>query len=111
MSAHPSHLHLPSTGWSREILLVDINKDKAMGEALDTVQGRRLFPGKRLRWRIIPTLWVRISSFAAGIARKPGQTRLDLASRNLEILDSIMPQITKYAPDAVYVVASNRSIS
>ena len=43
----------------------------------------------------------------SGVARKPGQTRLDLAQINVDILKSIIPQITKYAPDATYVIVSN----
>jgi L-lactate dehydrogenase len=42
-----------------------------------------------------------------GIARKPGQTRIDLAQTNVNILKGVMPQITKYAPRANYVVVSN----
>ncbi len=43
----------------------------------------------------------------SGVARKPGQTRLDLAQINVDILKSIIPQITGYAPDATYVIVSN----
>jgi L-lactate dehydrogenase len=42
-----------------------------------------------------------------GMARKPGQTRIDLAQANVNIIKSVMPKITKYAPDAIYVVVSN----
>ena len=42
-----------------------------------------------------------------GLARKPGQTRIDLAQANVNIIKSVMPQITRYAPDAIYVVVSN----
>lgn len=95
-------------GMVSEILLVDINKDKAMGEALDIVQGTPFCsPVNVYAGDYSDAVGSDIVVYAAGIARKPGQTRLDLASRNLEILDSIMPQITKYAPDAVYVVVSN----
>ena len=43
----------------------------------------------------------------SGIARKPGQTRLDLAQTNVNIIKSITPNITKYAPDAIYLFVSN----
>jgi L-lactate dehydrogenase len=42
-----------------------------------------------------------------GIARKPGQSRLDLTQTNVNILKSITPEITKYAPNAMYVIVSN----
>ena len=43
----------------------------------------------------------------SGVARKPGQSRLELAQTNVNIMKSIMPQITKYAPDAMYIIVSN----
>lgn len=43
----------------------------------------------------------------SGIARKPGQTRIDLAQTNVNILKSITPQIVKEAPNALYVIVSN----
>ena len=39
-----------------------------------------------------------------GLARKPGQTRLDLAQTNVNIIKEVMPQIARVAPDAIYVV-------
>ena len=43
----------------------------------------------------------------SGIARKPGQTRLELAQTNVNITKSIIPEITKYAPDSIYIIVSN----
>ena len=43
----------------------------------------------------------------SGIARKPGQTRLELCQINVNILKSITPQIVKYAPNAIDVFVSN----
>ena len=43
----------------------------------------------------------------SGIARRPGQTRLELAQTNVNILKSITEQITKYAPNAIYIIVSN----
>ena len=43
----------------------------------------------------------------SGVARKPGQSRLELAQTNVNIMKSIMPQVTKYAPDAMYIIVSN----
>lgn len=42
-----------------------------------------------------------------GIARKPGQTRIDLCKTNAKIMASVMPEITKYAPNACYIIVSN----
>ena len=43
----------------------------------------------------------------SGVARKPGQSRLDLAQTNVNITKSIIPQITKVAPNALYVIVAN----
>ena len=43
----------------------------------------------------------------SGIARKPGQTRLELAQTNVNITKQIIPEITKYAPLATYIIVSN----
>ena len=43
----------------------------------------------------------------SGLARKPGQNRLDLTKANVEILKSITPKIVAYAPNAIYVIVSN----
>ena len=42
-----------------------------------------------------------------GAARKPGQSRIDLAQGNVNIIKQVMPQVIPYAPNAVYVVVSN----
>ena len=43
----------------------------------------------------------------SGVARKPGQSRLELAQTNVNITKSIIPQITKVAPNAIYVIVAN----
>ena len=43
----------------------------------------------------------------SGIARKPGQTRLELTQTNVDILKSITPEIVKHAPNALYIIVSN----
>ncbi|MBQ7339581.1 MAG: L-lactate dehydrogenase [Clostridia bacterium] len=91
-----------------EILLVDINKEKAEGEALDLTQCRASVPSKTIRcgeYEDVAGSDVVIVTF--GVGRKPGQTRLDLAKINLGILKSVMPNVAKIAPDALYIIVSN----
>lgn len=45
--------------------------------------------------------------FTAGAAQEPGQTRLDLAAKNIAILNEIIPKIQEYAPTAVVVMVTN----
>lgn len=43
----------------------------------------------------------------SGIARKPGQTRIELTQTNVNIIKEITPQIVKAAPNAIYIIVSN----
>ena len=99
---------LTLSGLCSEILLVDINKEKAEGEALDLVQCAAAVPSVTIRsgeYEDVKGSDVIIVTF--GVGRKPGQSRLDLAKINLGILKSVMPTVAKIAPDAVYVIVSN----
>jgi len=99
---------LTVSGLAAEIALVDINKDKAKGEALDIFQGTSYSaPVNIYQGDYSDLAGSDIVVITFGMARRPGQTRIDLAQANVNIIKSAMPEITKYAPDAVYVVVSN----
>ncbi len=91
-----------------EIVMIDINGEKAMGEALDIRQGTpftnscNIYAGS-----YADAVGSDIVILTSGVARKPGQTRLDLSQINVNITKSIIPEITKYAPDAMYIIVSN----
>ena len=95
-------------GLASEIVMIDINSEKALGEALDIRQGTpfcnacSVYAGD---YRDAADSDIVI--LTSGIARKPGQTRLELAQTNVNITKSIIPEITKYAPNAVYIIVSN----
>ena len=95
-------------GQVSEIIMIDVNNEKALGEALDIRQGTpfcsacSVYAGSYRDAEVS-----NIVVITSGIARKPGQSRLDLAQTNVNIMKSIIPQITKYAPDAKYIVVSN----
>ena len=95
-------------GIASEIVMIDVNDKKAMGEALDIRQGTPFCaPCSIYAGSYVDAKDSDIVIITSGVARKPGQTRLDLAQINVDILKSIIPQITKYAPDATYVIVSN----
>lgn len=95
-------------GLASEIVMIDINSEKALGEALDIRQGTpfcnacSVYAGD-YRDAVDSDIVI----LTSGIARKPGQTRLELAQTNVNITKSIIPEITKYAPNAVYIIVSN----
>lgn len=95
-------------GVASEILLVDVNKKKAVGEALDIYQAAPFVSPAIVRPGDYPDIaGSDIVIITCGIARKPGMSRLDLAQVNVDILKKITPEMVKYAPDAVYVIVSN----
>lgn len=95
-------------GTCSEVVLVDINKEKAQGEAMDIRQGLSfchaldIYDGDYDKIAGSDIVVVTL-----GLARKPGQSRIDLAQANVNIIKQVMPQVAKAAPDAVYIVVSN----
>ena len=99
---------LTVTGIATEIVMIDVNGRKARGEALDIRQGTPFIGSCSIYAGSYPDAADSdIVIITSGVARKPGQTRLDLAQTNVDILKSIIPQITRYAPEATYVIVSN----
>ena len=99
---------LSLTDLASEILLVDINKEKAEGEMLDISQCAASSKSVNVRfgeYEDVAGSDIIIVTF--GVGRKPGQTRLDLAKINVGILESVMPTVAKIAPEALYVIVSN----
>ena len=95
-------------GIASEVVLIDINKQKAMGEALDIYQGAPFCSPAIIRsGDYEDAAGSQIVIITSGVPRKPGQTRLELAQTNVNILKEITPQIVKYAPDAIYILVSN----
>lgn len=95
-------------GLSSEIVMIDINKEKAEGEALDIRQGLPFCnPCSVYAGTYSDAANSDIVIITSGIARKAGQTRLELAQTNIDMLKKIMPKITQHAPDAVYLLVSN----
>lgn len=99
---------LAVTGIASEIVMIDINREKALGEALDIRQGVPFCsPCSIYAGDYRDAAGSDIVVLTSGIARKPGQSRLDLAQTNVDITKSIIPRIVAYAPEAVYIIVSN----
>ena len=95
-------------GMASEIVMIDINNEKALGEALDIRQGTPFCAPCSIYAGSYPdAVDSNIVILTSGVARKPGQSRLELAQINVNITKSIIPEITKYALDATYIIVSN----
>lgn len=95
-------------GIASEIVMIDINNERALGEALDIRQGTPFCSACSIyAGDYRDAEGSNIVIITSGIARKPGQSRLELAQTNVDITKSIIPEITKHAPDAIYIIVSN----
>ncbi len=95
-------------GIASEIVMIDINQEKSLGEALDIRQGIPFCnPVSIHAGSYIDAKDSDIVIITSGIARKPGQSRLDLAQTNVNILETVASEIVKYAPNATYIIVSN----
>ena len=91
-----------------EIVIIDISKEKAMGEAMDIRQGTPFVGPVSIRdGDYEDARDSDIVIFTSGVGRKPGQSRLDLTQTNVNITKSVIPLITKVAPNALYVIVAN----
>ncbi len=93
---------------THEVILVDIDKERAAAEAIDiqhaapTTSGGKIYSGD---YDALQNAGIII--FTAGANQKPGQTRLDLLKINAKIFSEIVPKVLQFAPDAIMLVASN----
>lgn len=92
-----------------ELVIVDVNKDKAQGEAMDLYHGAAFIKPVEIIGGDDYTATVNsdIVIITAGANRKPGESRLDLINKNYGILKGIIPEVVKYSPDAILLVVSN----
>ena len=99
---------LMESGLFNELVLIDVNKEKAEGEAMDISHGlpyvRRMdiYAGDYSDCKDAGIIII-----TAGAGQKPGETRLDLVNKNVAIFKSIIPEIVKYNKDAILLVVSN----
>lgn len=99
---------LMTGGLASKIVMVDINKDKAYGEAMDLSHGASFVkPVEVTAGDYIDTKDSDIIIITAGAAQREGESRLDLIGRNLSIFKSIIPEIVKYSPNSILLVVSN----
>ena len=96
------------TGTATDIVLIDIDENKAFGEAMDIYQGTSFgTPAVVRSGNYEAAAGSSIVIITSGLPRKPGQTRLELAQTNVDILKDIASKVVPHAPDAIYIIVSN----
>lgn len=95
-------------GVGREIVLVDKNRARAEAEADDLLHAVPFAHPMGVRAGAYEDLkGARAVILAAGVGQKPGESRLELLSRNADVFRSIIPPTLEAAPEAVLIVATN----
>lgn len=96
-------------GTPSELVLLAREKSKAEGEKLDLEHALPFLNYTRITatddYADIKDSHLVV--ITAGAAQKPGQTRLDLITQNLAIINDIMPKILMHAPEAVVLIIAN----
>ena len=99
---------LLTRGEASEIVLIDINVDKALGEALDIKQATPFLDNCDIyAGSYADAADSDVVIITSGVGRKPGQSRLELVQVNVGIIKSIAEQVVRYAPNAIYVLVTN----
>ena len=99
---------LMQSGLVSELVLIDANHDKAEGEAMDIAHGLP-FAGQMKIYAgdyddIVDAAVIIVT---AGAAQKPGETRLDLVNKNVNIFKSIIPEIAKRNYKGILLIVAN----
>jgi len=95
-------------GIGSEIVLIDRNKEKAEGEAMDIMHGQSFVKPIQVRAGDYSDLKdAKVIIITAGAPQKEGETRLDLVQKNTNIFKDIISEITKYNQDAILLVVAN----
>jgi L-lactate dehydrogenase len=108
MVGSASAFALVMNGVGREIVLVDLNRSRAEAEANDIFHAVPFAHPLTVRaGDYVDLADCRVVIIAAGVAQRPGETRLQLLQRNAAVFEQVVPSILQHAGDAVLVVVSN----
>jgi L-lactate dehydrogenase len=95
-------------GDAARINLVDIDRERAEGEAADLAHSAPMIGPTIVRAVDIEACGrSQVVIIAAGANQRPGESRMDLAGRNADRVSSIMEQLDRVCPDAVVIIVSN----
>ena len=96
------------SGLAAEIVLIDVNRAKAEGEAMDLSHTEPFSHPTRIWAGDYPDCsGAAMTAVAAGAGQRPGETRLDLVKRNADIFGQVIPEVAKNNPDGILLIATN----
>lgn len=95
-------------GTPNEMVLVDLNKKLAQGQAEDILHATPFAHPVRVMAGDYPALdGAGVVVLACGVGQRPGETRLQLLERNVEVFKKVVPQVLQFAPEALLLAVSN----
>lgn len=96
-------------GIGNELVLIDIDKKRAEGEAMDLNHGLAFAPSsmKIYAGEYEDCADADIVVISAGVAQRPGESRTDLLNRNAEVFRSIVGPIVRSGFDGIFLIATN----
>ena len=96
------------SGLAAEIVLIDLNRSRAEGEAMDLSHAVPFAHACRI-WAgdYADCAGAIVTVIAAGANQKPGESRLDLVKRNSAIFQETVPQVTRHNPNGILLIATN----
>jgi L-lactate dehydrogenase len=99
---------LMTNGTAGEVVLIDVDHERAVGEAMDIAHGVPFGGHVKIEAGDYPDCaGADVVIISAGVAQRPGETRLDLVRNNVEVLKQIIPQITRYNQECVLLMVTN----
>ena len=100
---------LLNQGITEDLVLIDINKEKSEGDAMDLNHGLPFAPSRTKIWfgSYADCSDADLVVLTAGANQKPGETRLDLVEKNITIFSGIVKEIMNSGFDGIFLVATN----
>lgn len=95
-------------GLAREIVMVDVNRQKADGEALDMLQCQAFASPTHIKGGdLTDTAGSDVVVITAGVPRRADEPRVLLLSRNATVVGELVRQVVRYSPEAILFMVTN----
>ena len=95
-------------GAATELILIDLNADLAKAHAEDILHATPFSKPVRVAAGDYSTLkGAGLVVLACGVAQKPGESRLKLLERNVNVFQNVVPRVLEHAPDSILLIVSN----
>jgi L-lactate dehydrogenase len=96
------------SGVANEIVLIDLNESLARAQAEDILHATPFASPVRILAGDYAALdGAQIVILTCGVGQQPGETRLELLKRNASVFETVIPQVMRFAPETILLVASN----